>query len=162
MRRPAAHIALVIAILGAATGTTYAVLKHPPATAKTDVPNIEEALFRHMAQKPQRDIHGLSIDGNDPDPAFMRRFRDMGSMKPGSQIGNFSKATGGWVDKKTGMFADGFFIDTKSITWTGPNYVSLDASAHASGLDGHEGVYTLRRSGSRWVVVSYKDSGIMF
>ena len=161
-RRLAARVALVIALLGAAGGMTYAVLKHPPPTAKTDLPNIEEAVFRHMALKPQRDVHGLSIDGNDPSPAFMSRFSHMSSMQPDSQIGNFNKNINGWTYKGSGADADKFFVDTKSITWTGPNYVTIEASAHGSSMDGHMGTYTVRRSGSRWVVISYKDSGIMF
>jgi len=129
----------------------------PASNPQTD--NVLECLFRYMSKNHDRPVHGISLDGLSPTASFMQRFTDNPAIEPVSAIDG---SPAGFSDKKTHKPADIYTANISSIKWIDQKTVTIEASAHASGLDGYVGTYTIAQKDNGWTVTSYKDSGMVF
>ena len=150
-------LAAVVYALVVSLTHSYPTIAAPAPNPQTD--NALECLFRYMSKNHDRPVHGISLDGLSPTVSFMQRFADAPAIEPVSAI-NDSPA--GYSDKKTHKPADIYTANSSSIKWLDQKTVTIEASAHASGLDGYVGTYTIVQKNNSWTVTSYKDSGMVF
>src|SRR5208282_4858605 len=119
--------------------------------------DIRESVFRYRMDLPKRNCpFFLSIDGKDPNDAFMRRFAALKTpVKKGSGSYFKKEPFPGWLlDRSNNERAISFSVGT--ISWMSLDRVEVRGGMYCGGLCADAGIYELRKKNGRWVVEEYK------
>ena len=120
---------------------------------RVEMDDIREAVFRHQfyhnasGQQQRAETYFLFIeDGEDPDDAFIERFKDnQPPVKKGSQF-----KSEGIFDKKVGF--RGLIFNIDSIKQTTTDEVEVTGGYYENGLSASGNIYTVLRVKDKWIV----------
>ena len=121
--------------------------------------NIREAIFRYE-MKDREGIVFLSINNQDPDDSFMKRFSDVKlTVKKLSAIAPAKKPLQRWIyDRETGK--QGVALWTGKFRWTSDHGAIVDGGYSCGSLCAERGDFYLASKHGRWVVEKFDIKAI--